>query len=112
MSRFKRADPGCSIEFELHMRVAMLGSAHESRAPNDLTASVHSDNLFAAQSVLRGDDRPLIETAAQQRRWIPLPARLGCHDGKFAIGEFVCARRRFERYVEFVLSRDAQTIAV
>jgi hypothetical protein len=77
-----------------------------------LTTSMCGDNLFAAQSVLRGDDCPLIESAANSGNRFRHLRRLGCHDSKFASRELIRAGRGSERNLKLVLSRDAQTIAV
>ena len=92
VARLEWADPCCRIEFQLHMRVAMLCAAHKSCAPNDLSARVSRDDLFAAKPVLRRDHRALIETVADQRDRVLHLRRFGGHDAEFAIGQLIRLR--------------------
>src|ERR1700674_1448407 len=94
------------------MRVAMLRAAHESSAPDDLPAGMRGDNLFASQTILRGNNRTLSETLADQSYRVLHLSRFCCNDAEFAIGELIRLCCSFERHMKFVLSRDAQTVAV
>src|ERR1700686_85485 len=94
------------------MRVAMLRTAHKSSASDDLPASMRGDNLFAPKPVLRGDNRTLIETLADQSYRVFHLSGFGCHDAEFAIGELIRLRRSLERHLKLVFPRDAQTVAV
>ncbi len=66
--RLKRAHPGGVSSSILHMRVAVLRAAHESGAADDVAARVCAAMISSLpKTVLRGEDGPLIEAAADQR---------------------------------------------
>src|SRR5216684_3451626 len=52
--RLERAHPGWSVEFILHVGVAVARAAHESGGPDDVAARESSNDFFAADSVLGG----------------------------------------------------------
>src|SRR5271167_730215 len=90
----------------------MLCATHESGASNNLSAGMGGDDLFAPQPVLRGDDRTLIESVADNGNAFLHLSGFGCHDTEFAVGDLIRLRRSLERHMKLVLSRDAQTVAV
>src|ERR1700722_7809812 len=112
MARLKGANPGCGVEFVLHMRVAMLGAAHESRAPNHLPAGVGGNDLFAPQPVLCGNNRTLVETMADVGNGLLHLSRLGRHDAQIAIGELLRPCRCLERHMKLMFSRYPQAVAI
>src|SRR5207245_3772665 len=61
VARFVWSQPSGSVQFVLHMGIAVTRAAHERRAPNDQAPRVLGNYLFAAQAVLSGDDSALIE---------------------------------------------------
>src|SRR6202790_1208938 len=64
----ERAHPGWSVEFILHVRVAVARATHEGGSADDVAASKRSDDFFAADSVLGGENGSIIEAAAHQAK--------------------------------------------
>src|SRR5208282_5300533 len=64
----KGSHPGRSVEFILHVRVAVARAAHESGGAEDVTAREGSDDFFAADSVLGGENGSSIEAAAYRAK--------------------------------------------
>src|SRR5229473_3131156 len=55
------SEPSGSIQFVLHMCIAVTRAAHKCRASNDQTLRMLGNNFFTAQSVLSGDDGTPVE---------------------------------------------------
>ena len=70
------------------------------------------DDFFAPQSILRRNNRTLIETVTDCRNGFLDLGRFGSDDAEFAIGELIWLGCSFERHMKFMLSRDSQTFAV
>src|SRR5580692_1500083 len=66
MTRLEGTDPGCGIEFILHMSIAVLRAAHESGPSNNLPRRMSGNNFLASQPVLRRNDCAPVKTVADE----------------------------------------------
>src|SRR5437667_8634177 len=79
-------DPCRSIQFVLHACVAMPCAAHESRAPDYITASVSGDDFLTPQPVLRGNDRSFVEAMSYGSHGTVHLRGFRCDDAQIALG--------------------------
>jgi hypothetical protein len=71
-----------------------------------------SDEFFAAEAILRGEHRPIIEVVSNERKgFLNLPHFRG-HDGEIAIRNLCRPRRSPKRNMKFVFATDTQSVAV
>src|SRR5438552_11345876 len=109
-SRLKWTDPSRRVKLVLHLRVAVLGAAHEGRAANHLPSRVLRDNLLAPESVLRGNNHPVIKMTADRSDRLRHLRRLRRHNSQIAVRKLVRPGGRLERYTKLVPTRDRQSL--
>jgi hypothetical protein len=63
-----RAKPSGRVQLVLHVRIAVARSAHEGCSPDHVSPRVLRDDLFAAQTILRRNQRAFVESLTQARQ--------------------------------------------
>src|SRR5207247_4735540 len=111
-SRLKWTDPCRRIKLVLHLRVTVLGAAHEGRAANDLPSRVLGNDFFAPESILRGNNHPVIKMIADRSDRLRHLRCFRRYNSQIAIRKLVRPGGRLERYMKVVPTRDRQSFAI
>src|SRR5262249_13098279 len=103
---FERAHPRGCVQLVLDVCVAMPGSAHKGGCTNHKSLREVGDNLFAAQAVLRTENRSVAKKMRDRFHRLGRLCGFTSDDAEIKLWHFARIVRSSELHVEAVCSRN------